>query len=356
MKIAVLGTGIIGTAFTKLVLAFTNFDIVLFDTYPEKITSCIETLKLHKLDISRVESIDLSKNDLEQSLHNINLISCCTPYNFIIKIAFIAAKLNIHYIDFTEDVKTSIFISKLNVNNFTMVPQTGLAPGLISYIGLDLVKNKKVKNLFLRVGALPNISFGPDHYAITWSLEGLVNEYLSPTLQKFNNEIISIPALEELESIIINGIEYEAFTTSGGIGDLTGYENIRTVNYKTLRYPGHLSFLKQLLKHGEYNQEKIEKLALQTFKRTRNDIVALIVQSTTEDGESLTIGTHFYPNHELDLTALELTTAGTGVTIAELILTNKLPFGVLLPSQISLSALLSTTIGRFVIGDNLVQK
>ena len=76
--------------------------------------------------------------------------------------------------------------------------------------------------LFLRVGALPQYPNNALHYNVTWSTAGVVNEYCEPCNVMLEGKIAKLPALEGLENFSFEGIEYEAFYTSGGIGSLTG--------------------------------------------------------------------------------------------------------------------------------------
>lgn len=344
-KIAVVGAGTIGIAFAKIVLAVTEHSVVLVDKNEDALLQGLSDIIGTMTDMV-AERIEIES--LNIALDTVDLVACCTPYKHVAAIAKTACEHGLHYLDFTEDNSVTQAISQLRVKNSTFVPQTGLAPGLINYIGLALAKDIDVKQLSLRVGALPRVSFGPGHYAITWSPDGLINEYLQPVFCKVNGRVVEIKPLEDLEGITVDGVEYEAFTTSGGVGDLSAYADVSTVEYKTLRYPGHLAFMKQLLSSVNYNQEKAVELATRTFARTREDVVVLAVEALDCDGISHTIGAHFHGNADFNLTAIELTTAGIGVAVAELILNGKLPLGVLKPNQVSFDDLGKTGAGQLV--------
>jgi saccharopine dehydrogenase-like NADP-dependent oxidoreductase len=344
-KIAIVGAGIVGIAFAKITLAVTDYSIVLVDRDEDAVLNGLAQLIGAMTDLV-AERIEVE--ELHVALDTVDLVACCTPYQHVIPIAEQAAKRGLHYLDFTEDNSVTAAIARLHVSS-TFVPQTGVAPGLVNYIGLALTKDRAVQHLALRVGALPRVSFGPEHYAITWSPDGLINEYLAPVKRKVQGKIVHAEPLQDLETVVVNGVEYEAFTTSGGVGDLSAYTEVPNVEYKTLRHPGHLLFLKNLLSMVSYDQERAVQLARSTFTRTRDDVVVLAVQATAEGGEAKTIGLHFYPNHDLELTAIELTTAGTGVAVAELILTGQLSSGVLRPDQLKLQALLGTGAGRLIL-------
>lgn len=344
-KIAVVGVGTIGVAFAKIVLAVTKHDVVLVDKDEDALLRGLAEIVGTMTDLV-AERIEVES--LEAALVRVKLVACCAPYKHVAAIANAAHERGLHYLDFTEDNSVTKAISQLKVESSTFVPQTGLAPGLINYIGLAIAKDMDIKRLALRVGALPQVTLGPSRYSITWSPDGLINEYLQPVLRKVNGQVVEVKPLEDLEDVMINGVAYEAFTTSGGVGDLGAYPDIPTVEYKTLRYPGHLAFMKELLTSVNYDQGKAVDLAARTFARTRHDVVALAVEALDHDGVSHTIGAHFQGNLDFNLTAIELTTAGTGVAVAELILDGKLPLGVLKPSQVPFEALCKTGAGQLV--------
>ena len=77
-----------------------------------------------------------------------------------------------------------------------------------------------MEGLQLRVGALPRYPQGALRYAMTWSTEGLINEYCNPCDAIVQGRRTSVPALDGLETLLIDGVEYEAFNTSGGLGTL----------------------------------------------------------------------------------------------------------------------------------------
>jgi saccharopine dehydrogenase-like NADP-dependent oxidoreductase len=131
-----------------------------------------------------------------------------------------------------------------------MAPQCGLAPGFIAIVGASLAdKLDTIRSLKLRVGALPKHPTGLLGYAFNWSPEGVVNEYLNDC------EVIEggvrkwVSPLEWLENIVIDGLQLEAFTTSGGLGTMCEtYDGlVENLDYKSIRYRGHAALMNFLL-------------------------------------------------------------------------------------------------------------
>ncbi len=94
----------------------------------------------------------------------------------------------------------------------------------------------------MRVGALPQHPNNVLKYSLTWSTEGLINEYGNPCQAVSDGRLVEVAPLEGLEEIEIDGTLYEAFNTSGGLGSLAETHGARSesMNYKTIRYPGSL--------------------------------------------------------------------------------------------------------------------
>ena len=359
-KIAIVGAGRVGTATAKILLTVTDHEVALIDSSEAALTdayvACSELERpqyqtaIHP-SVPVETYVAFGKDQLEATLRSFDpaVIVCSTPFSVNVLIAEIANRLGAHYVDFTEDNAVTAAINELGVSRKTFVSQTGLAPGLVNYIGLSLFDELgDPLSLDLRVGALPQVSFGPGHYAITWSPEGLINEYLKPALRKVQGSFEEVPPLDDHEDVIINGLQYEAFTTAGGVGRLDAYDHIPTVEYKTLRYPGHLAFLQKMLGKVQNDFDDAVELARQTFVTTRDDVVVLVAHAVDVNGKSASAGMHFYPCEELGLTALELTTAGIGVAIIELLVAGELPAGALNCSQIPFEKLMRTNGARLV--------
>uniref|UniRef100_A0A914ZBL8 Saccharopine dehydrogenase-like C-terminal domain-containing protein n=1 Tax=Panagrolaimus superbus TaxID=310955 RepID=A0A914ZBL8_9BILA len=101
----------------------------------------------------------------------------------------------------------------------------------------------------MRVGALPQFPTNSITYNLTWSTDGVINEYIEPCEAIVNGKLTLVPAMEEREEFSLEGVQYEAFNTSGGLGTLaeTLEGKVRTLNYRTIRYPGHCDIFKTLL-------------------------------------------------------------------------------------------------------------
>lgn len=191
---------------------------------------------------------DLSDDGaLRAALEGQQAVLSCLPYHLNIRVASIAHGMGLHYFDLTEDVPTTNHIRALaETSQGLMAPQCGLAPGFVGIVGADLAAQfDHVRSLRLRVGALPQHPTGLLGYAFNWSPEGVVNEYLNDCEVIEDGQRKMVSAMEWLETIHVGGVVLEAFTTSGGLGTMceTYAGRIDNLDYKTMRYPGHVRLM-----------------------------------------------------------------------------------------------------------------
>jgi lysine 6-dehydrogenase len=144
----------------------------------------------------------------------------------------------------------------------TIIPDSGLAPGLINILGASGAREfDSVDSIQLRVGGLPQRPRPPLNYEIVFSAEGLINEYIEKATVVRDGKIVVIDSMTELEQIEFPPPfgTLEAFTTSGGVSQLPELfaGKVRSVDYKTIRYPGHCEKFKTLLDLGFAGAEPV---------------------------------------------------------------------------------------------------
>ena len=210
------------------------------------------------------------------------LISCapffCNPL-----IAERAKAHGVHYLDLTEDVAVTKKVMSLAEGAATaVIPQCGLAPGYITIAANHLAKPmSEIHELRCRVGALPRNPTNQLKYNLTWSTNGLVNEYCNPCEALVDGKMTLLPPLENLEEFTLDGIEYEAFNTSGGLGSLgeSLAGRARNVNYKTIRYPGHCAQMRLLMNDLKLNEDRatLKRILENAVPQTLQDVVIVYV-------------------------------------------------------------------------------
>ncbi len=209
-----------------------------------------------------VEADVTSPAALAGALEGKDAVISCLPFHLTAHVAEAAHKAGVHYFDPTEDVATTEHVLEMGKTaHALMVPQCGLAPGIIGIMGAYLAslcdEGQPMRHIKLRVGALPRHPIGQLGYAGNWSLEGLVHECIAECDVIEDGERRKVPPLRKAEILRIDGVEYEAFTTSGGLGTMTEtyLGRVETLNYKSIRYPGHLAGMKLLLEELRFREE-----------------------------------------------------------------------------------------------------
>jgi saccharopine dehydrogenase-like NADP-dependent oxidoreductase len=258
------------------------------------------------------------------------------PYHLTVRVAEAARDLSVHYLDLTEDVAATRRIRELSLGaGSAFIPQCGLAPGFISIVAADLARRFDVlDSVRMRVGALPAYPSNALNYNLTWSTEGVINEYCEPCEAIVDGRRQQVPALEEREEFSLDGVLYEAFNTSGGLGTLaeTLEGKVRTLNYRTIRYPGHAAIMKALLNDLRLRdrREVLKDILERAVPATLQDVVIVFVTvSGLREGRLLqdTYARKIYaqPLAGRLRSAIQLTTASSMAAMLDLLAQRRLP-------------------------------
>lgn len=221
-----------------------------------------------------IKSFQLSEEGLSSEMKNIftqgDILLDCLPGTQAPKMARFAIDFNMHYANLTEYVAATEQIKQLAQNaNKGFMLQTGLAPGYIDVLANYLFKEfchdfqvSKVNSLVFKVGALTKNAVAPYYYGFTWSPIGVATEYIKEAEVIRNFKTTKLPSLSERASIIIDGITYEEDLTSGGAADLPDAlaGKVKSLDYKTLRYPGHYAWIQKQINNPDNSDKPIEAL------------------------------------------------------------------------------------------------
>ncbi len=294
---------------------------------------------------------------LAKCIESTDAVVACLPYRLTLAVAKSAYAQGVHYFDLTEDVPTAKQITGLSENaRAVMAPQCGLAPGFIAIVGAALSRKfDTLRSIELRVGALPQHPRGLLGYAFNWSPEGVVNEYLNDCEVITGGKQMLVPPMGELETVVIHGIQLEAFTTSGGLGTMCDtYEGrVQELNYKTLRYPGHCKLMRFFFQelHMKHRREDAGDILVNAKPPVSDDVVYIHAAAEgRRDGRLLReeFVRAYYPKSIANQRwrAIAWTTAASVCAVVELVATGKLPDrGLIKQEDIPLDAFLATRNG-----------
>lgn len=356
-KIAIVGTSSLGVALAKVLLSQTDNEVVFIDAseaaLQEAYEACAQVPRsAHSVALMPtvpVESfVATGKDQTEATLKSLspNVVVNAGPETAMV--AEIASRLQANYLDFNSKGVVLSDIIDLGISRTTFVPRTGLFPGLSTYIALSLAGTLQgTKQLDIRGGVLPQASIGPYHFTLYKSAEETANEYLTSIVRKVQGLIEQVVTVDEVETLIANGTVYECFT-AGDLGDLSVFAQIPSVEFKSIRFPGHADAVQKLLSKVDFNLEDSIDLINQTFQRTKDDVVVLVVQAVDIRNTSTSTILHFYPCEPLELSAYDFVSGGTAAAVIELILSGSLPAGVISAADIDFDALMNTSSMRMV--------
>jgi saccharopine dehydrogenase-like NADP-dependent oxidoreductase len=353
-RVAIIGAGKIGSTVADLLVDSGDYETLIIDR-------CDDALMTFR-DRPRVSALALAIEDaraLAAALSEVFAVVNCAPYHLTTVVAQAAKMAGAHYLDLTEDVAASRIVRELAADATTaFVPQCGLAPGFITIAAWDLIKHfDQLHDVRLRVGALPRYPSNALNYNMTWSTDGVINEYCEPCEAITGGVLRETPALEECEAFALDGVAYEAFNTSGGLGTLcqTLEGKVRTLNYKTIRYPGHAAIMKALLNDLNLRNRRdvLKDILENAVPATLQDVVIVFVTVSGMKAGHLMQETYVNKVFARSVggevrSAIQITTAGAICAVLDMLADGALPqAGFIRQEDIPLPAFLENRFGAF---------
>lgn len=330
-NVALFGAGKIGEAICALLCSSGRYRVKVCDSDPVR----AQTLA------KRFKSAEAFGLDTTNKAETIKLLQGCSavlsalPYFCNVAVAEAAKQAGVHYFDLTEDVKTTDTVAELAEGaSVVFMPQCGLAPGFISIAASHLVALfDSVESLKMRVGALPIFPSNRLKYNLTWSTDGLINEYGNMCELIWDGKKQLAFPLEGYERFSLDGVEYEAFNTSGGLGSLadTLAGKVQQMDYKSIRYPGHRDLMAFLMGDLKFNtdRETLRGIFERSIPTTKQDKCVIFVEACGRKAKKFaqcTYASTIYNTtvHNAHYGAIQITTASGICAPLDLLLTGKL--------------------------------
>jgi saccharopine dehydrogenase-like NADP-dependent oxidoreductase len=368
--VMVVGAGRIGASIAKLLHNTGDYEVTVADHDPLALERVVGTapVRLLKLDVDRdIQHLTAELRLMADGRRAAVLSACSFDVNPFIALA--AMEAGVSYFELTEDVETTRRVRELAADaadDQIFMPQCGLAPGFIGILGASM-RNKfdRLDALKMRVGALPEYPHNHLMYHLTWSTDGVINEYCKPCEVIHRGHKQEVLPLDGLERFAIDGVEYEAFNTSGGLGTLceTLEGRVNELNYKTVRYPGHhylMDFLINGLRMGDTleTQRELGRIFDRAIPMTRQDVVLILCAASgwrqglySEETNARKIyhqqvaGEHW--------SAIQLTTAAAACVMVDLFRGGELPVkrGFVRQEEVELEVFLANRFGKYYAYD-----
>lgn len=354
-QVLLLGAGKIGSAIARLLASTGEYDVRVGDADERALRRVergagVSTVALDAADVAAVRRAAAGRQAV---------ISACS-FNVNPGIAQAALAEGASYFDLTEDVATTAAIERIATDARpaqVFMPQCGLAPGFVSIAANHLVREfEKLDEVRMRVGALPQFPTNEMKYNLTWSTDGLINEYGNPCQAIYEGKLLDVLPLEGLEHFSLDGVDYEAFNTSGGVGTLceTLAGKVRTLNYKTIRYRGHRDLMAFLMNELRLNERRgmLKDILERSVPITPQDVVLIFCTVTgwkdglltqVTDARKIYHGQCFGENWS----AIQMTTASSLCAVLDLHFAGRLPDrGFLRQEEVALPEFLANRFGK----------
>lgn len=327
MRMLVLGAGLQGSACAYDLLAHTDYDVVIADIDVDNVPDFLQPYVGGRLTLERVDANDRAA--VRAVMEGVTATMSAFPYYFNLGMAVAAIDAGSHFCDLGGN--TGIVLQQKELHDravakgLSVIPDCGLAPGMVNILAqYGISRLDSVDAVRIKVGGLPQNPEPPLNYQIVYSIEGVLDYYTTLSWVLRDGKPTQVKALSEIEELDFPGTgTLEAFHTAGGLSLMAQrYEGtIPTMEYKTLRYPGHAKAMETIRDLGLLDLEPVDVKGTQVVPRdafisvvgprlrrdyrTSPDLVALRVEvEGTKDGEPLLL--------RWDL--LDRFDAGTGIT------------------------------------------
>jgi saccharopine dehydrogenase-like NADP-dependent oxidoreductase len=355
-KLVILGSGKIGRMIAKFLTNAGDYQVTVAD---HDMASLERIARQSPVAIRHVDATNLQQ--LSSVLEDAEAVISALSFRFNPLVAEAALTTGAHYFDLTEDVETTSRVRLLADRarpGQVFAPQCGLAPGFVSIATSQLARAfERLDCVQMRVGALPLFPTNALKYNLTWSTDGLINEYCNPCEAIVDGTRTLVLALEGLEQFSVDGVRYEAFNTSGGLGSLceTLQGRVRELNYKTIRYLGHrelMAFMVSELGFAQHRDE-LKTILERAVPITFQDVVVIFCSvSGWKDGRyvQVTDARKIYHQDILgeNWSAIQLTTGAGICAVVDMVFERSINVsGFLKQEDIELEHFLNNRFGRY---------
>ncbi len=306
MRMLVLGAGLQGSACAYDLLQRQEVERVsLADLRPDRIPPFLKRgagkrLALVKLDVRRAAR-------LRRVMRDHDAVMCALPYYFNLAVTKAGVAEARHCADLGGNTEIVLKQQQLHAaavkRGVSVIPDCGLAPGMVNILAAEGIRRVgDADAVRIYVGGLPQHPEPPLNYHIVYSIEGMLDYYTTPSWVLREGKPARVEALSEVEAVEFPAPvgTLEAFHTGGGISTMPwAYAGkVRTMEYKTLRYPGHAAVMRAIRDLGLLEVKRLKVKGHRVVPRDvfiaaasprltkpdRRDLVALRVEVRGRDG------------------------------------------------------------------------
>jgi saccharopine dehydrogenase-like NADP-dependent oxidoreductase len=355
-RVLLLGAGKIGRMIARLLVDSGDYSVLVGDVSSDaldRMSSRVNGVEVRQVDVA-------SSSQLSKALDGCDAVISALSYFLNPALAQAALAAGVSYFDLTEDVATTRRVREIAAQaaeGQIFMPQCGLAPGFISIVAQHLTKQfDSLDAVRMRVGALPLFPTGALKYNLTWSTDGLINEYCNPCDALHDGRRVELQPLEGYEQFLLDGVRYEAFNTSGGLGTLcdTLEGRVRELNYKTIRYVGHCEPMMLLVNELRLSERRtiLKDILERAVPVTFQDVVVTFCTAVGLRNGQLVQITDGRKVYHQDVggqhwSAIQITTAASVCAVLDLFAAGSLPQrGFVRQEQVDFDAFIANRFGK----------
>jgi len=258
MKMLVLGAGLQGCACAYDLLQQPAVrQVTLADLRPDTLPPFLAGDWKGRLRQVRLDVTDLAA--VQETMRGHAAVMSAIPYYYNGPMAGAAVEAGCHFSDLGGNTEIVFEQKKLHqqalAKGVSVIPDCGLAPGMVNILAAEGIRRlDRAEQVRIYVGGLPQSPEPPLNYQIVYSLEGALDYYTTPSWVLRGAKPVQVDALSEVEPVEFPAPvgTLEAFHTGGGISTLPfAYEGkVEVMEYKTLRYPGHVAVMRPIRELG----------------------------------------------------------------------------------------------------------
>jgi len=254
MRMLVLGAGLQGSACAYDLLQQPGVErVTIADLKPERVAPFLKPHVGRRLALVKLDVQDATA--LRNVIRGHDAALCALPYYYNLDVTRAALDVGVHCADLGGNTEIVFQQKKLDADaaarRVSVIPDCGLAPGMVTILAAEGIRRLGDADVVkIYVGGLPQHPEPPLNYHIVYSFEGALDYYTTPSWVLRDGVPTRVEALSEVEQVAFPPPvgALEAFHTAGGISTLPwSYQGkVRTMEYKTLRYPGHAAIMKAI--------------------------------------------------------------------------------------------------------------
>jgi lysine 6-dehydrogenase len=224
--------------------------------------------RLTGMNIASAAKLDVTDpGAVRQTLTGIDAMLSAVPYYFNLEIARTALQIGTHMCDLGGNIDIARQQHALDAEakqaGVSIIPNCGQVPGLGTTLMVYAIEQlDEAVDVLMWDGGNPRYPRPPFNYYLTFNIEGLTNEYAENAIFLRDGKITVVDTMTELETVEFPEPigTMEAFVAGGGTDTMPWtYEGkLRTLQNKTLRWPGHFAQIRAFFDLGLWDLKAVK--------------------------------------------------------------------------------------------------